>query len=140
MRWYPGRDLGGPAPCRFTGKRREVCDNLFWRERVERRGDDRWWPLLRPVCDASERNGFHLRVVQERDTVATVAFRAQDRATRKQLGILQIAFCTHIKELCGMRPNMRKPGCLLDRLSLQCAYEGFLRHRKTLVSSYPLTQ
>src|SRR5260221_9440554 len=64
-----------------------------------------------------------------------IVFRAQDRTTRKQLGILQIAFCAHLKELCGMRPNMRKPGRLLDTLSPQCAYEGFLRHSKALVSS-----
>ena len=34
-----------------------------------------------------------------------------------------------------MRPDMRKPGSLLDTLSPQCAYEEFLYHRKTLVSS-----
>jgi len=76
-----------------------------------------------------------LWVVQERDTIAAVVIRAQDRTTRKQLGILQIAFCTYVKELGGMRPTMWTPGRLLDTLSPQCAYEEFLRHRKTLVSS-----
>jgi hypothetical protein len=43
--------------------------------------------------------------------------RAQNRATRKQFGISQVAFCTHLKELCGVRPDMRQPGSLLDTLS-----------------------
>jgi len=78
-----------------------------------------------------------LWVVQERDTIAAVVIRAQDRTTRKQLGILQIAFCTHVKELGGMRPDMWKPGCLFDTLSPQCVYEKFLRHRKTLATLAP---
>ena len=33
------------------------------------------------MWDTSQRNGFHLWIIQERDTVATVVIRAQDRTT-----------------------------------------------------------
>jgi hypothetical protein len=52
-------------------------------------------------------------------------------ASHREIKLSQEDRSSILEELCGVRPNMWEPGCLLDKFSPQCTYEGFLRHSKS---------
>src|SRR5258708_38422980 len=80
---------------------------------------------------------FHVWVIEQRDAIAAIPVRAEQRPPGEKLSILEILLCTDTKQLRGMRANVRKPGDWRDTFSPQCANEQLFRHRACLSPSEP---